>query len=106
MRASNYKTFRSVADKERDGGKGGVLDAALPQRFDPLITQRVPLWYYFNSSIFGSDPKNFSKAAFGANIYYFSKLNFLVITVQKVPKNAFLACFLPVAKNITKIEFF
>ena len=64
MRASNYKTFRSVADKERDGGGeggGGVLDAALPQGFDPLITQRVPLWYYFNSSIFGSDPKTFLK---------------------------------------------
>ena len=47
------------------GGGGGVVYAPPPQECDPLRTQRVPPLYYFEISIFGDGPYNFSQGAFG-----------------------------------------
>ena len=43
-----------------------------PSSYEPLTNLRVPLWYNFLRSISGEQPYNFSKFAFGANLYLFS----------------------------------
>ena len=47
---------------------GGGADASLPQGFDSLPTQRVPL-ELFKKSTFGQATLIFPKGAFGANMY-------------------------------------
>ena len=52
------------------GGRGGrTPPPPPPQGFEPLPTQRVPPLVLFKKSIFGRPTLNFSKGAFGANIY-------------------------------------
>ena len=58
-----YKSSQAWADLEEGGGRPP------PQRFDPLPTQRVPLYTilkYIHFLFLGDGPQKFSK---GANLY-------------------------------------
>ena len=82
----------------RGGGGGG---RSSPQGFDPLPTQRVPLWYFLRNSFWPTDPIIFLKAPL-APIYTnyegerAPKKNacfFLSKFFKKCPKTAFLTVF-------------
>ena len=59
----------SIRGGFRGGGRLGERPLTPLQGFDPLPIQRVPLLYYFEISVFGDGPSNFSIGAVGSNIY-------------------------------------
>ena len=77
----------------------------LPQRFDPLPTQRVPLWYFLRNPFLVTDPKIFLEAPSGPIYNNFEGKSalkkrdlFSVKIFQKVPKNG--------AENLTETAYF
>ena len=85
------------------------LSTSLSSGIWPMTTQKVTLWWYFETSIFGLLTLKFSKGAFVTSVYFFEgerapiKHDFLVKGVQKLPKYALFDRFFrnwPAMQNI------
>ena len=102
--------FPQLPNIYRGGFRGGGADASTSQGFDPLPTQRVPLWYFLRNPFSVTDPKIFLKAPFAPIYTNFEgerapkKTRFFLWKFsKKCTKTAFLTCFLmnlPAAQTI------
>ena len=102
-RDQNIDVFQSIRIVRRRGEfRGGRRRRiAPPQGFDPLPTQRVPLFFYFEifDLFWQADPKIFLKAPLAPNILILRgrarRKNpiFWLKFSKKVPKNDFLASY-------------
>ena len=82
--------------REEGGGRTPFL-----QGFDPLPTQRFPLWFFLRNPFLVTDPKIFLKAPWAPIYTKFEgelapkKCDFFMSKFsKKCPKTAFLTCFL------------